>query len=168
MDSGLRESAARWQARGGPRNRVRPTLVYAGAFLLALVLQDRLEWRIDPIQTGAVQRGAGLLLVASGTALFLWCLALFLDVGTGLMPDRASERLVTSGPYRLSRNPQFVAFTAVYLGSALLLNVAWPIVLLPAAMLITHRFVIRREEQYLTRTFGGAYAAYQTQVRRWL
>lgn len=168
MESGVHESAAAWPARIGPRNRVRPTLVYLGAFLAALLLQQWIDLRLTSEPIRVWPWTVGLVLTTAGASLFFWSLRLFVKAGTGLMPDQAAERLVTSGPYRLSRNPQFVGFSAVYIGLALVMNVLWPILLLPVVVVITNAAVIRLEERYLTRVFGDVYTKYQRQVRRWL
>ena len=44
----------------------------------------------------------------------------------------------------------------------------WPLFLLPVLLPIVDRLVIRREEQYLSATFGEPYARYMERVRRWL
>lgn len=38
----------------------------------------------------------------------------------------------------------------------------------PQPVLVIHRGVILREEQYLERKFGSEYRAYKARVRRWL
>jgi protein-S-isoprenylcysteine O-methyltransferase Ste14 len=76
--------------------------------------------------------------------------------------------LVTSGPYRFSRNPMYVGLSALYLGLALLFNVAWPLALFPVVVMALFRLVIRREERYLAEAFGETYALYAQRVRRWL
>lgn len=75
--------------------------------------------------------------------------------------------LVTGGPYRYSRNPMYVGWTALYVGIALVLEAAWPLVLLPAVAVLTHR-AVRREERALAERFSGDYAAYRERVRRYL
>ena len=44
----------------------------------------------------------------------------------------------------------------------------WPLILLPALMVLVQRWVIAPEEAYLERKFGAEYRSYRTQVRRWL
>ena len=81
---------------------------------------------------------------------------------------KPTRTLVTAGPYAFSRNPEYVAFTLLYLGIALILNIAWLIILLPAAVLFIYYWVIRREERYLEGLFNDEYRRYWTRVRRWL
>ncbi len=152
-----------------PRNRVRPTVVYAAGFAAALGLDVVARLPISPAAAGPESRwGLGTVLVAAGTALFVWALALFRRIRTGIMPDAPARRVVTVGPYRWSRNPMFVAFTAIYLGLAWLANTVWPLILLPVVVLVVTRTVIACEERYMRRRFGEAYDRYCARVARWL
>jgi len=49
-----------------------------------------------------------------------------------------------------------------------LVNSAWPLMLLPAVVLLVQRQVIAREEAYLEAKFGEEYRAYKARVRRWI
>jgi protein-S-isoprenylcysteine O-methyltransferase Ste14 len=61
----------------------------------------------------------------------------------------------------------YIASTLVYVGIALVANAAWPLLLLPVVLLVTH-IVVVREERSLERRFGAAYRSYKTSVRRYL
>ncbi|TJW95650.1 MAG: isoprenylcysteine carboxylmethyltransferase family protein [Mesorhizobium sp.] len=76
--------------------------------------------------------------------------------------------MVTSGVYRVTRNPMYVGMAPVYAALALALGSLIALILLPAAVLVIHRRVILREEQYLEGKFGSEYRAYKVRVRRWL
>ena len=71
------------------------------------------------------------------------------------------------GPFRFTRNPLYLGLALLYLGIALWLGVLWPVVLLPALILLVQQVVILREEAYLESRFGEAYRAYRARVRRW-
>lgn len=82
-----------------------------------------------------------------------------------LSPQRT---LITSGPYRFSRNPLYLGGNAfVFLGAALLLGspaaVAVTLLHLPLVDLFT-----RHEEKQLERDFGAEWSSYRERVRRWL
>ncbi len=77
------------------------------------------------------------------------------------------DRLVDSGPYAWSRNPMYVAWTAGYVGAALVTGTAWPLLLLPVVLAATQVAVLR-EERSLERRFGDAYRSYRASVRRYL
>jgi protein-S-isoprenylcysteine O-methyltransferase Ste14 len=161
MEATLRHSSA-------PRNHVRPTLVYAAAFFLAAGIDVAYPLRMDGGGAGLVQQAIGGSALGAGLALVVWCLILFRRLGTGIMPDRPATRLVTTGPYGRSRHPMFVGFTSMYVGLALLLNLTWPLLLLPVVLIVLALTVIRCEEGYMRRTFGTAYDRYAARVPRWL
>jgi protein-S-isoprenylcysteine O-methyltransferase Ste14 len=121
---------------------------------------DRLLARPAPV--------AGWLLVVLGAALAVWALAKFRAAGTTISPSRPASTLVTHGPFRLSRNPMYLGLSLLYLGVMLLVNSAWPLLLLPFVIAILHLTVIRKEERYLSATFGIGYDEYRRRVRRWL
>jgi protein-S-isoprenylcysteine O-methyltransferase Ste14 len=77
------------------------------------------------------------------------------------------DQLVDNGPYAYSRNPMYVAWTVGYVGIALVAGTAWPLLLLPAVLVVTQVAVLR-EERSLERRFGAAYRSYKTSVRRYL
>jgi protein-S-isoprenylcysteine O-methyltransferase Ste14 len=77
------------------------------------------------------------------------------------------ERIVTRGPYARSRNPMYVAWTALYLGVTFLVGSLWLLILLPAVLLATHLTVLS-EERRLRHRFGEDYLRYASSVRRYL
>ena len=88
--------------------------------------------------------------------------------GTSLNPGEPTRAIVTSGPYRFTRNPVYVALCLANLGIGLILQDLAPILLTLALAIVLHFGVILREERYLERKFGDAYAAYRDRVHRWL
>jgi protein-S-isoprenylcysteine O-methyltransferase Ste14 len=101
-------------------------------------------------------------LVLAGLALAAWAVRAAAQVRLA----RPGE-LVRRGPYAFSRNPMYVAATAVYTGIALIAGAAWPLLLLPAVLLATN-LVVTREERSLEARFGAGYRSYRTSVRRYL
>src|SRR5215470_4381238 len=60
---------------------------------------------------------AGFLPLLAGLALLLWCVREFLVAGKGtLAPWTPPRHLVTSGPYRVSRIPMYVAVATMLVG----------------------------------------------------
>ncbi|HEY7407575.1 MAG TPA: isoprenylcysteine carboxylmethyltransferase family protein [Gemmatimonadaceae bacterium] len=144
-----------------------PTLFVVG-FLIGLTL-DRwvIRLRLDDVSRSVLVVG-GWLLIALGLVILLWAMLTFLRARTAILPSRPARSIVATGPYRFTRNPMYVAMSAIYTGLALLMGVGWPLVLLPIVLLSLAALVIRREERYLGDAFGEEYAAYRARVRRWL
>lgn len=76
--------------------------------------------------------------------------------------------MVTTGPYRITRNPMDLGMTIAYLGASLLIGSWWPLIALPVLVLVVDRLVIAREEVYLRSRFGAAYEEFCRRTRRWL
>lgn len=143
-----------------------PPDIYVGMLLLGFAIHA-----ISPIgvfSTPGVHVVLGGILLVLGIALARWAFLTFRKLGTTANPRKSSEALATSGPFRFSRNPIYVAMTGLYLGLAFLANSAWPLILLAPLLLLMDWGVIRREERYLSVRFGDAYANYKSRVRRWM
>lgn len=84
-----------------------------------------------------------------------------------LDPQRASS-LVTSGIYRVTRNPMYLGLLFVLAAWAVYLAHPLPWLVLPLFILLMNRLQIAPEEGALTELFGDDYRAYQKRVRRWL
>lgn len=143
---------------------VRPPLLYAVA--LAAMLALRWLWPL-PIFSGAAF-WPGLALVALAVGLLIWGRQTLVADGTNVDPSLPSTAVVTSGPYRFSRNPLYMGLAVVYLGLTLALDTWWGMVLLALVLIVMHRGVIQREERYLDRKFGDGYRQYRAAVRRYL
>lgn len=87
---------------------------------------------------------------------------------TPIDPRKPVRHVVTTGPFRLSRNPGYTSFALIYMGVASLVNTRWPVLFLPVVVGVMQRGVIAREERYLERAFGPDYTHDKASVRRWL
>ncbi len=110
-----------------------------------------------------------IALIAFGVALTVTAAMLFRREGTELNPISAANRkLVTSGPFRFTRNPMYLGLVLVTLGIAFWAG-AWPMFLAPVATFATTNWVhIPFEETKMRRQFGQAFDAYAAQVKRWI
>lgn len=141
-----------------------PPLIYLAGLLLGAALH---WWR--PV--GLVPPGLALPLGVAGLSLgfvAIPALLAFHRAGTRPEPWKPTRALVTSGPYRHSRNPMYLGFTMGYLGTAFWCNSIWMLVMVVPVLWVMQVGVVRREEAYLARRFGEDYRAYQRRVRRWI
>ena len=87
---------------------------------------------------------------------------------TSIIPHHSTTALVTSGPFRLTRNPLYVSL-ALVLASAGFAADSLAVLAMIVPWAVVMRFgVIAREENYLSRKFGEDYRAYCRRARRWL
>ena len=112
----------------------------------------------------------GILLVIVGIALGVVGAITFRRAKTTVNPTKPGEAssLVTSGIYRLSRNPMYVGLLVVLIGWALWLSNPLAFLFLPFFVAYMTRFQIIPEERVLSAKFGAEYAVYKQSVRRWL
>ncbi len=113
-------------------------------------------------------RFSGIVLILAGMVLTGLALLTLYRSGTAIDPMKRTTRLVTSGVYRVSRNPAYLGLVFVYAGIALIGRSSASLALLPIVIALVWFQVIRREESYLLSVFGEEYTRYSREVRRWL
>ncbi len=146
----------------------RGRLSLVGLFLLCtmlfvpnLVLHYAFDYRMPSTTLdyiGVVVAGAGLLLCVAGVVYF-WSIPKMLCLRTGV--------LTIAGPYRWSRNPQYVGWIIFLLGFALNDWSPWAVGALLVVTVSLH-FLVLIEEEHLLRTFGEPYATLLQTVPRYL
>jgi protein-S-isoprenylcysteine O-methyltransferase Ste14 len=111
----------------------------------------------------------GLVLLLPGLALLFWCVGMFYVSGKGTLAPWAPPRhLVTTGPYRYSRNPMYVAVVLVLWGWAAIFHSRGLVVYAAFVMVAFPLRVVLGEEPWLARTHGDAWTRYAASVPRWL
>jgi protein-S-isoprenylcysteine O-methyltransferase Ste14 len=143
----------------------RPPLLYGGAFIIALLLN--LIWPL-PIFGNTTGRWFGLLLVILGAAILGWGRTALVSAETNVDPTLPTTSIVTSGPYRFSRNPLYLGLTLIFIGLTLAMNTGWGALALIPLVVVMHAGVVLREERYLEQKFGETYRQYRSRVRRYL
>jgi protein-S-isoprenylcysteine O-methyltransferase Ste14 len=134
--------------------------------LTVLLLVLAVVWRPWPIDVAfAVAAVVGGLIVVAGIAL----------AAPGFLPFASVQQLygvkrgglITGGPYRYSRNPQYAGLGIALVGVAVIARSA--IALLVVAMYwVAIRTWIVVEEEHLDAAFGAQYAAYRQRAPRFL
>jgi len=111
----------------------------------------------------------GVMLVASGFALWAWTVRLFARIGQGTLAAwDATRHLVVAGPYAYVRNPMITAVLAVLLGEAALFGSPWLLIWSAAFFAINCMYFLMYEEPGLERRFGDEYRLYKRNVPRWI
>jgi protein-S-isoprenylcysteine O-methyltransferase Ste14 len=116
----------------------------------------------------AVAQIAGCVLLITGFAIRVWATFLFYERHMAVIKLAPQKQLITSGPYRFSRNPLYLGGNVfIFLGAVLFLGSPAGIVL-TAVNIVAVDFMIRREEGQLSQDFGEEWMSYRHRVRRWL
>jgi len=147
-----------------------PPFLFVGALLIAWLLQTWVHSFILLTSSAArpTVKAAGYALVIIGFAIAAWGMITFARAHTAIIPHNPASSLVETGPYRFTRNPMYTGMTVAYLGGILLLNTWWAVIFLPFVLILLFRFVVQREERYLSAEFGTAYDEYRGRVKRWI
>lgn len=133
---------------------------HLAGILTSGVLHLTRPWRLPGSKR--LYRGAGWILVGAGVAISALAVRAASEVDL-----EHSSTFISRGPYAISRNPMYVGWTLLYLGTALITRNAWMVASIPAVAGLIHRDVLR-EEQSLEEAFGENYIRYRKLVHRYL
>jgi len=143
----------------------RPPLIYLLALVIGLILR---AWAPTPFLPDGVGYVLGAVLIVIAVWLLSWGVRAMHAAGTSEKTSVPTTALVTTGPFQFSRNPLYVSLTLIYLGIAIAAQSLWALALLIVVLVVMQQGVVRREEHYLERKFGGDYLRYKERVRRWI
>jgi protein-S-isoprenylcysteine O-methyltransferase Ste14 len=142
-----------------------PPVIFAAGFAAGLVLQWLLPFHAFSARP---VRLIGLGLTVVSGLLALWAAQTMRRARTCIDPRRSTSAIVSSGPFRFTRNPLYVSLTLLCAGCGLHFDIPWVLITLIPTLLVVQNGVICREERYLEAKFGSAYLDYKKHSRRWL
>ncbi|MGJ3265266.1 MAG: methyltransferase family protein [Salinarimonas sp.] len=143
-----------------------PPIVYFLAIVGGFLIERNL---VPTSHGGGMALGVlGVVAILAGLGLDLWTAWTFSRARTTIMPHRGANALVTSGPFRFSRNPIYVGNTLLTAGLGLVFDNLWLVGFAVVAAFLVQKLAIEREEAHLARRFGEEWRAYAARVRRWL
>jgi protein-S-isoprenylcysteine O-methyltransferase Ste14 len=146
------------------------TRVPPPAFYLAGLTAGLMAERVAPLTlpSGAPATAAAAIAIGTGTGFVTSSVLHFKRAGTSVAPNSPTTALVTTGPYRISRNPIYLGFTLVAAGIAMAARSGWTLLLVPMVVGAIDRLVITREQRDLAARYGQEYQRYRARTRRWL
>lgn len=144
------------------------TLVGLVAGLVGAGLAARLDRAFElPTFSSLLAFWVGVLILAVGIILRFWATYLFYQHDLRVVAARPQEVLLTTGPYRFSRNPHFLSIILIFLGAAFILGSPAVLILTALSFWLLNSWV-KREERALTAKFGEEYRKYQQKAQRWV
>ena len=138
------------------------------ALMVALAAQLPLaliEW---PLAPHPLQVGVGGFLIGIGIAINVVSDRLFARLGVEVCPFGETPRLITTGPYRISRNPMYVGLVLVVLGASLLSGLVANAWTAAAYALWLHFVYVLPEEAFLRSRFGDRFRGYTSVTPQWI
>lgn len=145
-----------------------PPPVYMLLMAVLMWLLDRYLPVIDLIKSPWNELGFLIIVIAMFTDGL--SVMQFFRVHTSINPihPEKAKTLVTTGMYRLTRNPMYVGLLLLLSGWAMILGSLSPWVALPLFMFILTIQQIIPEEKILEQKFGQQYKQYKNSVNRWI
>ena len=128
--------------------------------------------QVLPVSTMLLDYREGLtgFFIILGLSIDLFAIVLFLrekTTGNPFVPHE-STALVTSGVYRITRNPMYIGLICLLLAWTIWLGCFFGLLLIALFQQYITHFQIMPEERSLQTLFGKAYDDYCAQVRRWI
>ena len=113
-------------------------------------------------------RVMGAVISVAGTIMFIVSVQTMRDSWRAGVSKTDKTELVTNGIYQISRNPAFLGFDLLYIGT-LLMFFNWILCILTAfAVIMYHLQIVNVEEDFLLATFGNEYLQYKKKVCRYI
>jgi protein-S-isoprenylcysteine O-methyltransferase Ste14 len=109
----------------------------------------------------------GSVPIAIGVVLNLWADSLFKKNKTPVKPHLKPAALMTSGVFRVTRNPMYLGMTLILFGVSILVGSLTAFVSPVAFFVISQLRFIPPEEAVMESLFGEEYLGYKRRVRRW-
>lgn len=139
-------------------------LALTGGGALALGRYVPLPWPgVDDMPARLVGMGLG----AAGALLIGWALVEFARARANVWPSRAATTLITTGPFRIWRNPLYMGEILLLLGCAELVHNIWFVAAAALFGVAVLALAIIPEERHLEARFGEEYLRYKAVSRRW-
>jgi len=147
----------------------RPPAVPPAYFFLAIIAMLLLSWKWPVAQVVTFPwRWIGVGVIAASILFSSSAIVSLRRHKTTVRPGTESSFLVTSGPFRLSRNPVYLGMALTLLGLAITLGTLTPWMVIPLFVVIIATAVIPLEERMLHDRFGATFDTYRQRVRSWI
>ena len=113
-------------------------------------------------------RVMGAIISVGGTVIFIVAVWTMRDSWRAGVSKTDKTELITNGIYHISRNPAFLGFDLLYIGT-LLMFFNWILCILTVfAIIMYHLQIVNVEEEFLLATFGNEYLQYKKKVCRYI
>lgn len=103
----------------------------------------------------------GVVLSVFGLGFMVWT-RFNRDKDWGFMGDDSGDTLFTGGPYKFTRHPYYIGAILAGVGIYFQLNYWLAFLMIPVIFFIL--YVIKKEDNFLEKKFGGTYSEYKKKV----
>jgi protein-S-isoprenylcysteine O-methyltransferase Ste14 len=137
---------------------------------IALLAATTVLWHLSPPDTiiHMPYKLLATICIAVGFTVMMVAWLQFRKSDAAICPTAETDRIVTNGLYRYTRNPMYLGMLLMLLGASFFMGTI-PAILAPAVFfLIIDKVFIPYEEEDLLSSFGDSYNEYMAATRRWL
>ena len=147
------------------KNKIPPPIV---TLIFAALIYFSSEWSPSIVFRG--QNLISLFLMTVGLIVLLIAISAFIKLKTTINPlkPEAASSLVTTGIFRISRNPMYLGMLLLIISLWIKTGAVLGFILVAGFIAYLNYFQIFPEEQAMKRLFSDKYKTYCQQVRRWL
>jgi len=147
------------------KNKIPPPIV---TLIFAALIYFSSEWSPSIVFRG--QNLISLFLMTVGLIVLLIAISAFIKLKTTINPlkPEAASSLVTTGIFRISRNPMYLGMLLLIISLWIKTGAVLGFILVAGFIAYLNYFQIFPEEQAMKGLFSGKYEVYCQQVRRWL
>ena len=145
-----------------------PPIILITAIAVAVGLQVVLPMKLSPVTEEPVVRLAGGIAMLLGLVLDASAILAMRKHNTNILPNRAADKLLTTGVFGLSRNPIYTGNTLLLAGAGIAFAIPWLIIGAFASAAAIQTLAIKREERHLAAKFGTDWLSYAEKTPRWL
>lgn len=142
-------------------------LLFSVALLTLFFLEIDLVIKLSNFQSvGTIFIGTLLLLL--GLFFRIWASIVFFEAEIKHLSKKPQAKLITTGPFALSRNPLYLGIIFIVSSSALIVGSITGIIASIILFIILDIHTRYIDEQRLEAVFTKEYIAYKSKVSRWL
>jgi len=148
-----------------PKVKLPPPIVFFGLGIVGVVMEYVVPISIG-IDSPLNYLGIGINITS---IIAIWKMGeLFKKHETEVKPWETTSKIITTGPYKYSRNPIYILFCGIPIGLGIAFNTYWALFAFIPGLIIVYYTAVKKEEKYLETKFGQEYLDYKDKVRRWL
>ena len=154
-------------AKGERRDRVFYIELMMKIATYSVVVVDIVSIFVIKAQLPQVFVISGIVISFIGNIIFTMAVITMKDSWRAGIAENDKTEIITSGIYKISRNPAFLGFDCVYVGLVLMFFNLPLLIFSIFAMVMLHMQILH-EEQYLPKVFGDDYINYKNKVCRYI
>lgn len=151
-----------------PGSKTQRSALPPRGLMLSLSVQVPLILWSWPLKPAAVSVLAGVTVLVAGVVLNVWAERLFRKNGVGVCPFSPVSRLISTGPYRFTRNPMYLGMVLLSGGVSLMTGLYFNLVASALLAIWLHFRFVLPEEDFLRGRLGVEYLVYASANSRWL